>query len=138
MADIVNFEIKGAKEMERLLKELGPQVANKVGDQAVRAGARPIVEEAKRLVPVRTGQLRDSITTQVDRRSGGDNERVALIGFKRPASSRAHLVEFGTSHSAPRPFMRPALDSKHREALEEMGKVMARGITREARKLAKP
>lgn len=138
MADIVNFQIKGAKEMERLLKELGPQVANKVGDQTVRAGARPIVEEAKRLVPVRTGELRDSITTQVSKRNGGDKERVALIGFKRPASSRAHLIEFGTSHSAPHPFLRPAMDAKHREALNEMGKVMARGITREAKKLAKP
>ena len=134
----VDFDIKGAAEMERLLKELGPQVASKVGDQSLRAAAKPIVAEAKRLVHVRTGKLRDSITAVVERKRKGANERVVLIGFKPPVSRRAHLEEFGTSKQAAHPFMRPALDAKAGEALNEMGRVMAKGITREAEKLAKP
>lgn len=138
MAGKIEFKIEGALEMERLLKQLGPEVASRVGDQAVRAAAKPIVEEAKRLVPVDTGRLRDSITVVTERKRKGDNERVALIGFEKPVSRRAHLTEFGTKHAAARPFMRPALDSKVGEALGEMGKVLARGIDREAKKLAKP
>jgi HK97 gp10 family phage protein len=141
MAGEVKFDIRGAKEMNELLNKLGPQVASRVADQALRAGAKPIVDEAKRLVPVRSGRLRDSIIAQRQRRTGED-ERVILIGFDKDApgspSSRAHLVEFGTARTAAKPFMRPALDSQAANALGEMGKVLARGITREARKLAKP
>ncbi len=137
MATRTDYEIKGALEMERLLKELGPQLAVKVADEALRAGARVVVEEAKRLVPVDTGALRDSIVAQVQRK-GSDEEREILIGFKVPHSRRAHLTEFGTAHSAAKPFMRPAMDAKASEALEEIGGVLAKGITREAEKLAKP
>lgn len=137
MVGTINFDIKGAAEMERLLKELGPRVASRVGDQALRAATKPIIAEAKRLVPVRTGKLRDSIISRVERKRKDDSERVVLIGFKPPASRRAHLTEFGTSKSAAKPFMRPALDAKAGEALNEMGRVMARGLTREAEKMAR-
>jgi HK97 gp10 family phage protein len=137
MVGRIDFDIKGADEMERLLKELGPKVAARVGDQALRAGARPIVAEAKRLVHKRTGELRKSITARIERKRKDDDERVVLIGFKAPASRRAHLEEFGTAHSRAHPFMRPAMDSKAGEALDEIGRVMAKGITREAAKLAK-
>ena len=94
--------------------------------------------EAKRLVPVRTGALKRSITTAVERRRKGQAERVVVIGFKKPHSRRAHLEEFGTRHSAAHPFMRPALDTKANEALSEMGDELAKGIADEAAKLARP
>jgi len=134
----IDFKIDGAKEMNRLLKELPTNVAIRVGDQALKAGAKPIVAEAKRLVPVLSGELRDSITAEPERKRKPQDARVILIGFKKPASRRAHLTEFGTAHSAAKPFMRPALDSKAGEALDEMGKALAQGIDREAAKLAKP
>lgn len=141
MAGDVKFDIRGAKEMDALLKQLGPQVAARVSDQALRAGAQLIVDEAKRLVAVRSGQLRDSIIAQKDKRPNQD-QRTILIGFDKDApgspSNRAHLVEFGSSKMAARPFMRPALDSQAGNALDAMGKVLARGLVREARKLAKP
>lgn len=138
MAGQVEFRIEGAKEMERVLKQLGPNVAARVGDAALRAGAKPIVEEAKRLAPARSGELRDNIKAQIERRRKGDDERVILIGFDKSVSYRAHFVEFGTSKMPAKPFMRPAMDAMAGEALSEMGRVLARGITREARKLAKP
>ncbi len=138
MPGLIDFEMKGAKELQRLLKELGPQVASKVGDKALRAGARPIVAEAKRLVPVRTGALRRAITTAVERRRKGQAERVIVIGFKKPHSRRAHLTEFGTRFTAAKPFMRPALDTKAGAALTAMGDELARGIAEEAAKLSKP
>lgn len=137
MSGTIEFSIEGAAEMERLLRALGPAVASRVGDKALRAAARPIVAEAKRLVPVRTGRLKRSIAVASERRRKGDNERVVLIGVKPPASRIAHLVEFGTAHSAARPFLRPALDGKAGEALDEMGRVLAEGIETEAVKLAK-
>ena len=133
-----DFKLSGGKEMEALLKQIGPELANKIGDQALRAGAREIIKEAKALVPVRTGKLRDSIVLDAVGRRNADGERAIYIGFKKPHSARAHLAEFGTRHSAARPFMRPALDTKAGDALEAMRKTLARGLSREARKLAKP
>ncbi len=133
----IQYGLRGAREMEELLKKLGPEISNKLGDAALRAGAKPIVEEAKRLVPVRSGELRDAIAARVQRRTARD-ERVIHIGFLRPVSARAHLTEFGTARSAAKPFMRPAMDSRASAALGEMGKSLARGIAREAKKLAKP
>lgn len=132
----LTFEIKGAKEMENLLKALGPRVASKAGDKALRAAAKPIVDQAKRLVPVDTGALRRSITAQIGRRTKA-SERVILIGFRPPTSARAHFTEFGTSHSAAHPFMRPAMDTRMHQALREMGRVLGAEIESSAMQMAK-
>lgn len=134
MVGKISFEIKGAREMERLLLELGDQVAKKLLKKAIRAGAKPVVAEMRRLVPVRTGALRKSITVQAVRARGA---AVVSIGFAKPVSRRAHLIEFGTAHHAANPFFRPALDSKAAEVLEAMAKTLARDIEAEAEKLAK-
>jgi len=135
---ITDFTIRGAKEMDKLLRELGPRTANRVGDQALRAGAKVIVEEAKRLVSVKTGELRDAITVATEKSRTAGDERIVFIGFKPPVSRRAHLTEYGTSKTPAKPFIRPAMDTRASDALAAIGKVLARGITREANKLAKP
>jgi HK97 gp10 family phage protein len=133
----VRLEWRGVKQLETALKELGPKIASRLGDGALRAGARIIVREAKRLAPKRTGELRRSIVVRVSpkRRS---NERAVVIGFTKPASRRAHLIEYGTSHSAPQPFIRPAMDSKANEALAAMGENLRKGIAREEYKRSHP
>jgi HK97 gp10 family phage protein len=60
------------------------------------------------------------------------DQRLILIGFRPPASRRAHFTEFGTSHSSAQPFMRPALDTRARQALFEMGRVLAVAIEKVA------
>lgn len=137
MPGTVNFKIEGAKEMERLLKELGPRVAITVADKALRAGAKPIVQEAKRLVRKRTRDLEKSITAVIDRRHQKPNERQILLGYRQPTSRRAHFEEFGRAGQPAHPHMRPAMDAKVGEALNEIGREMSVGITREAKILAK-
>lgn len=121
--------------MEAALKELGPKTARIGGGRAVRAGIRVAVREAKRLVPVRTGRLRRSIVGRMSKRAR-QNERVAVLGFRQPTSSRAHFTEFGTAHSSARPFVRPALDSQAGKMLEAMGEELALYIAREEFKRA--
>ena len=57
----VEFKLHGAKEFERLLKELGPVPAGRLGQNATLAGARVIAARARQLVPVVTGELKRSI-----------------------------------------------------------------------------
>ena len=134
MVGRVTFEITGAKEMEALLKDLGPKVATRLGDKALRAAAKPIIQEAKRLVPVRTGQLKRSIVAARGRNK--QTEREVLIGFKPPVSRRAHFTEFGTRHSAAHPFIRPAMDARAQDALNAMVDTLAEGIEKEEWKRA--
>ncbi|MEQ8344840.1 MAG: HK97 gp10 family phage protein [Sneathiellaceae bacterium] len=144
----LQFQIDGAKAMEQLLQQLGPQVAARAGDQAVRAGAQPIVRAARAKVRKRSGNTAKAIGVKVLRRRR-DDTRVAIVGVRdlrfpdparkngvdRPAL-RAHLIERGSSHSPGFPFMRPALDASAPQALEAMGRALGRAIEREALRLA--
>lgn len=72
----------------------------------VRKTARAIERDAKANVPVETGTLRESISTSIE----GDG-RFASMSASIIASARyAGYVEYGTSDTAPEPFMRPAFD----------------------------
>ena len=128
--------------MDKLLRELGPAIAGRVARNATKAGAQVVAEEAKRLVPVDTGELGASITViSAGERESDTNPSLLVesrVGFFKPTSRRAHLTEFGTAHSAAKPFLRPAMDSRGKDALNQMGVVLTKGIAREARKLAKP
>lgn len=133
------FKLLGAKELEKVLHELGPAVANKVGGQALRAMAKPIIEQAQRTVAVGDSgppHIRDNIRVSVPNKVKEDGSRTGFIGFHRDVSWRVHFLEFGTRHSAAKPFIRPALDEKADEAFQAMGRALARGMAREARKLA--
>lgn len=74
-------------ELQALLEE-----ANGWIDSAV---IPAVADDIKRLVPVDTGELRDSVVP-VD---GGIEIRAAHAGF----------VEFGTEHMAAQPYVRPAV-----------------------------
>jgi HK97 gp10 family phage protein len=131
-----DYTIEGARDIERVLEAIGPKLAGQVGGNAVRAGARVIVKEAKRLVPVRSGHLRDSIKIVTLKKNQKASDVVGvLIGFEKPSSRIAHLIEFGTSHSAAQPFMRPAMDSQHSEILDAIGKALASGVIKKATKI---
>jgi HK97 gp10 family phage protein len=61
----------------------------------------------------------------------------AVIGFYKPAASYAHLVEFGTAHSPPQPFMRPAIGLKAHDAIAVIGHQLWAGLDAEAKKAKK-
>jgi histone H3/H4 len=53
-----------------------------------------------------------------------------------PAAPHGHLVEFGTVHSAAKPFLRPAVDESAQAAIDKLAENLWKGIAREAEKLA--
>lgn len=78
--------------------------ATKLGQVLVRATAANVERAAKTNAPVDTGNLRNSITTQI---SGGG--MTAEIG---PAAAYGIYVEMGTRRMRPQPYMLPALQSQ--------------------------
>jgi len=91
-AECLEIKVTGAREIEKILKELGPTAANRIARSALNRSATPIVRRAKELVPVATGELKRA-TTRRQRRGSDKQER--LIGIERPTSRGAHFAEFG-------------------------------------------
>lgn len=99
----------------------------KIMRPAIGEAASAVAKAARARVPVETGLLKKSIGTSVKTTKKGNV--VGVIGprrgFKqqvnRPSrivqnttadpTKYAHLVEFGTAHSAPQAFLRPAMDT---------------------------
>ena len=132
---MAKISLKGAPELEAALKQLGGAVAGRLGENAVRAGARVIAAQAKSTArwTDRTGTLRKSIRAFSDpasRQSGG-TQRTAYAGSR---DFRARFFEFGTVKMAARPFLRPALDTGGQAAVDKMVENLGRGIEREVKK----
>jgi hypothetical protein len=58
MPGSVKFDLTGAKEFEKLMRELGPVPAGRIGQNATMAGARVIAAEARRKAPCGRASLR--------------------------------------------------------------------------------
>lgn len=70
--------------------------------------AHDIETDAKAAAPVDTGQLRNSISSDVR----------ALTAEVGPTAFYGHMIEDGTSRTGPRPYMGPAADA-HADAFEQ-------------------
>ncbi|MEN3051297.1 MAG: HK97 gp10 family phage protein [Candidatus Methanosuratincola petrocarbonis] len=98
-----------AKRMERMLSgEMRKRMYQTVN---------LLVSESKRIVPVDTGNLRNSLTCEVD-----PSGLVGWYGSNRPWRGEASVeyaiyVEFGTKKMSPRPYLRPPLTTKRSEVL---------------------
>lgn len=74
---------------------------------ALTAGAQEVAQSAKDRVPVDTGRLQRAIHTEPT------DEGVSVIAGDHDVFY-GHMVEHGTTHSPPHPFLVPALE-EHRE-----------------------
>lgn len=81
---------------------------------ALEAGAKVILEEMQRLTPVDKGDLLESEAVIVE------NDTASLMA----GTDHALPVEFGTYKMAAQPYMRPALDTKQKEAEQAIADVI--------------
>ncbi len=92
------------------IPEITAEVAVKL-DEVAEAGAKLIEASAKDNVEVDSGLLRDRI--HVEKEGTG---KYAVVAGDREAFY-GHLLEDGTTHSAPHPFLIPALEEDKPEIL---------------------
>lgn len=107
------IKIEGLADLHKMMQELPAKIEANVLRGGMRAGAKVIEEEAKRLAPVESGALRDSIRVSVRSRNGkveatikaGDSKTKKLVENRPDGSVKvtyrnawyARLVEFGTA-----------------------------------------
>jgi HK97 gp10 family phage protein len=130
-------QILGAAALDKVLGQLPRRIEEQTVLKALREGAKPIVKDAKKRVPVRSGKLKKAITVRKgSRRRTAKGGGQLVIGFKKPESRRAHLTEFGTSRQPAQPFMRPAIDAQGQAAIDAIGKRLGGDIEKAAEALA--
>jgi len=130
--------VAGLKELNKALEQLPGKLQDKAIKNAMAAGARVIRKEARRLVPVETGTLQESIVVSRTVQQKGRRRTIkggVVVGIKDEARAYSHLVEFGTSRASAHPFLRPALDNQQRAAINKIGPKIGSEVEKQARKL---
>ena len=154
---MTTVHIRGAREMEAVLRKLPDYIAKKVLNAALRDAAKPILDEARNLAPVgeeSKGRMR--LRTSKRGKTTVSNYGKLKLSLKIitvPAAMTVHsatvavtvgkafwgmFVEFGTRFMSPKPFMRPAFESRKMEALDRLGKSLGEQIEKAAAKFAGP
>ena len=157
MSDV---KVTGLAELQKLLDELPAKIEGNVVRGGLRAAARVVEAEAKRLCPVgKTGALHDSIRVSMRSKHGHISATVKAGGGK---VFYAAMVEYGTARhwikpknrkslfvaglmreavdhpgAKKEPFMRPAIDGKAVEAIDAMAGYLRERIPKEIDKAGK-
>lgn len=117
--------IVGMNELLRKLNSLAEIPQAQVVQTAVMDGAYIVEREAKRIVPVDTGNLKNSIRSEIDEIT--PNLVTAVTGTN---VEYGPMVELGTSRQRPQPYLRPALDTQHDKISAAVESALAREIAR--------
>jgi HK97 gp10 family phage protein len=131
--------LQGGKELLAKLNKLGELGQTRVLRNAVFAGLLPITNEAQRLAPYKSGTLRRSIHPEivterndyVEGATGTDVIYAAQREFGGTITAKnapylvfktedGRLVRVRSVTQTAKPYMRPALDSKRTEAVDEV------------------
>lgn len=140
MTQANSFKIEGLDQVLRKLKSLQKDIAFKIERKALRKSLELVKSEAERLAPVdRTGKVsKNSAGKVLDQKPLADSFKISAPTKQKSyyevrlvsRAPHAVLMEFGFFHTGPEPrkirgefvkgkaFMRPAVDTKAKEAVE--------------------
>ena len=123
--------IEGMSEVINALEAIGVDIKTPKLQKVIRQSSQRIINTARTLAPVNTGDLRDSIGFITTKDS--TNLDKTLIGLRKEYYNNylGVMFEYGTAPRiqsngrytgslAPRPFMRPALDQNANAVTEEI------------------
>jgi HK97 gp10 family phage protein len=108
MSVSINVDVTGAEEFGAAISRFDSEMQSKV-QQQLADWAQSVKAQAERLVPVKTGYLRSSITVKAE---GWQLEIGAEAAY-------AAAVEFGTRNQRAEPFIAPAIEA-NLPALEQV------------------
>lgn len=139
-------KLEGFRELHDALGQLPKATERAVLRRIATKALEPMRDQARQLVPVDEGNLRDSITigTKLNRnaRKAARADPVDGVRVFMGTSNRNGVPrEYGSWRTAAQPFMRPAWHTGKRAALAfimtELGGEIARTATRLAKRAAK-
>ena len=130
---MATIKFDGLDEYMAKLRDLGANIEGTI-KAAVYPAAGMVVEEIKRSCPVRTGDLRDSISlTKYGNVDGFVATEVVFSGVDRKGAAnevKARVLESGSSTRQKHPFIRPAVNRVKAAATMEIERQFNEIITR--------
>ncbi len=142
---MITIKMTGIQDAKRALRALGPAIQKNVITKATRTAATVIAQEVRRTAPRNTGKLKRLIRTSKASRSGPQRRLnivvrsgdVVYVVYPDADAFYALFLEYGTSKTPARPFMRPAFDQSVGEAIARFQERVIAGVIIEAQKIAK-
>lgn len=146
--DGVTVEVKGLKELEDALTEFAPKLVKSCFREAMNKAADPEVQAAKERAPLLKdplrnkrrgiGELRDSIVKIVKMTKGGVRAKVGPKrnpgeGNQKPGAWGL-MVEFGSIHNPPMPYLRPAFDATKQQSVDRFAAVLKDRVSKMGKK----
>ena len=117
-------ELKGLGAAKKMLRGRQEGILNGI-EALVAEYTLRIERTAKKLVRVDTGELRDSIRSDLTKAAG------RIIGIIRaggtPEVDYQHYVEYGTYKMAARPYMHPAFQAHWRDFVRDVQRLLETG-----------
>jgi HK97 gp10 family phage protein len=117
----MDFSIDGLNDLNKVAVDLST-AGGRVGAGTalvVRKTAADIERDGKAFAPVDTGNLRNSISTNVI----GDGRSATIEAEIGPTANYGAFVEYGTTRQAPAAYMGPALDRHSGEFVDALAKL---------------
>jgi HK97 gp10 family phage protein len=142
----VTIKIEGLSELKAAFEQLPKATGKSVMRKVLMTRAKPIAAAAKALVPVESGELRDSIIASTrlskhQKREAEETASYAEVYVGAGPLPHAHLVEFGSVNNQPQPYLRPAWDSAKGALLdnfkEDLWSEIRKAVDKLARKVTK-
>ena len=142
MATSKHFKVEGFKEIEKVLGALPGKLAEDKLAQAVGAGARVLVKEARARAP------RGGVSSEMSKKYGPLHKKIRARRNKRTNRASVEYVvnegsafygaflEYGTVHIAPRPWMTPAFDVSGKDAVAKIGTTLGKSLPKLVKELA--
>lgn len=119
MARSVKFtKVEGLDDLAKAVESLKDRVASDEVKNILLAGAWVIRDEARALVPVRTGLLKENIIATRGKKQSEQLDVLVGVRYGKGGGNVAHIIEFGSSKMEAQPFFRPAVAAKKNEAGE--------------------
>lgn len=116
----VVIEARGAREAALALEALRDGLSGACA-AGLTQGVSAMADGARRLCPVDTGDLKDSVCARSEAVAGGAEGEVAA------GAAHAVYVELGTSRMAARPFLLPACQAERGALLDAVARAV-RGV----------
>lgn len=159
------MKIEGLAELAKGLEQFKKSTQTGVLNRVLKKAAKPVEDAARRNAPVDSGDLRDSLTTEVIRTNAG---KAAFAEAMRSGASRseagqaaraanreaagqgasatvrvrakswyAHFIEWGTRKAGAHPFLGPALRQNEGTAVRSIAADLKSEIEKTAARIAK-
>jgi len=128
-------EVIGLDKVLKKLKKLPERVQKNVLTGAMRAATKPIIKEARNLVPKSSGVLKKSIGAKKRQSKNKNIIHFSVAPLVKKGGFYAHMIEFGTVKMSAKPFMRPAVDKTADETIKVAKDYMIKRLDKEMAKL---